>query len=72
MQPGDHVICKAGFWTGPSSAREKTVYEVVTVTDLSSAGHGDLPRLNLRALNGMDKTDVPENHYELVIRGASS
>ena len=66
MQVGDHVICKAGYWTGPSSARERTVYKVVKITDMSGAGQGDLPRLDLRAPNGPDKNGVPENHYEAV------
>ena len=69
MRVGDRVICKPGFWTGPSSARTKTVFEVIKVTDLSSVGQGDLPRLALRGLNGLVHEEAPENHYELVEDG---
>ena len=66
MQVGDRVICKLGFWNGPSSASEKIVYEVVNDTDLSSEGQGDLTRLDLRGPNGLVLEGCPENHYEPV------
>ncbi len=66
MLVGDHVITKAAFWTGPSLAREKTVYRIVNVIDLSSGGEDFVPRFDLRARRGPDLNGVPENYFELV------
>ncbi len=66
MELGDRVICKAAFWNAPSSAREKTIYEVIKITEPSAGDRGRACFLDLRGVNGVTKVNEPASHYEPV------